>query len=99
VSGAAARHEPAITRDRTVELINQLRDQGFKVAVVTSSQNCTDVLKATNWDHCFDVQLDCNVIHAEHLAGKPALDIYLMVANDKDAVAGMEAGLAGTSDL
>jgi beta-phosphoglucomutase-like phosphatase (HAD superfamily) len=45
-SGAAADSKHAITRDRTVEHINQLRDQGFKVAVVTSSQNCTAVLKA-----------------------------------------------------
>jgi len=85
----------AITRDRTVELINQLRDQGFKVAVVTSSQNCTAVSKAAKLDHCFDVQVDCDVIHAEHLAGKPAPDTYLMAAKSvviEDALAGMEAG-------
>ena len=30
----------------SVELIHQLRQQGFKIAVVTSSQNCDAVLKA-----------------------------------------------------
>ena len=94
----------AITRDRTVELINQLRDQGFKVAVVTSSQNCTAVLKAAKLDHCFDVQVDCDVIHAEHLAGKPAPDTYLMAANENPLSSRMRSrewrpGLTGTSDL
>jgi beta-phosphoglucomutase family hydrolase len=90
----------------TVELINQLRDQGFKVAVVTSSQHCTAVLKAAKLDHCFDVVVDGNVIHAEHLAGKPAPDTYLMAAKllgvepargvvIEDALAGVEAGSNG----
>src|SRR6202008_904477 len=64
----------------SVNLIHQLRHQGFKIAVVTSSQNCTAVLKAAKLDHCFDAQVDGNVIHAQHLAGKPAPDSYLMGA-------------------
>jgi len=31
-------------------------------------------------DHCFDLQVDGNIIHARHLVGKPAPDIYLMAA-------------------
>jgi beta-phosphoglucomutase family hydrolase len=64
----------------SVELIHQLRHRGFKIAVVTSSQNCTAVLQAVKLDHFFDAQVDGNVIHAEHLAGKPAPDSYLMAA-------------------
>src|ERR1700746_1262890 len=64
----------------SVELIRQLRHRGFKIAVVTSSQNCTTVLKAAQLDHFFDVQVDGNVIHAEHLAGKPAPASYLTAA-------------------
>src|SRR6201981_652761 len=64
----------------SVELIRQLRHRGFKIAVVTSSQNCTAVLKAAQLDHFFDVQVDGNVIHAEHLAGKPAPASYLTAA-------------------
>ena len=41
----------------SVELIRQLRHRGFKIAVVTSSQNCTAVLKAAKLDHFFDVRL------------------------------------------
>jgi len=41
----------------SVELIRQLRHREFKVAVVTSSQNCTAVLKAAKVDHFFDVRV------------------------------------------
>jgi beta-phosphoglucomutase family hydrolase len=90
----------------SVELIQQLRHRGFKIAVVTSSQNCTAVLKAAKLDGFFDVQVDGNVIHAQHLAGKPAPDSYLMAAKllgveparavvIEDALSGVEAGSNG----
>src|SRR6516164_11336914 len=60
----------------SVRLIRQVRQQGFKIAVVTSSQNCTAVLRAAKLDGFFDGQVDGNVIHAQHLAGKPAPDSY-----------------------
>ena len=96
--------------DGSVELIHQLRDRGFKIAVVTSSQNCTAVLKAAKLDHFFDVQVDGNVIHAQHLAGKPAPDTYLMAAKllgveparavvIEDALSGVEAGSNGKFGL
>jgi beta-phosphoglucomutase family hydrolase len=94
----------------SVELIQQLRYRGFKIAVVTSSENCTTVLKAAKLDHCFDVQVDGNVIHAQHLAGKPAPDTYLMAARllgveatravvIEDALSGVEAGSNGNFGL
>jgi HAD superfamily hydrolase (TIGR01509 family) len=94
----------------SVELIRQLRHQGFKIAVVTSSQNCTAVLKAAKLNDFFDVQVDGNVIHAQHLAGKPAPDTYLMAAKllgveparavvIEDALSGVEAGSAGRFGL
>ena len=94
----------------SVGFILQLRDRGFKIAVVTSSQNCTAVLKAAKLDHCFDVQVDGNVIHAEHLAGKPAPDSYLMATKllaveparaivIEDALSGVEAGRNGNFGL
>jgi len=42
----------------SVKFIQQLRRCGFKIAVVTSSQNCTAVLRAAKVDHFFDVQVD-----------------------------------------
>src|SRR5262247_2964487 len=64
----------------SVRFIRQLRLQGFKIAVVTSSQNCTAVLEAAQLDHFFEVQVDGNTVHAQHLAGKPAPDTFLMAA-------------------
>jgi beta-phosphoglucomutase family hydrolase len=94
----------------SVKLLLQLRRQGFKIAVVTSSQNCTAVLKSAKLDDFFDVQVDGNVIHMQHLAGKPAPDTYLMAAKllgveptravvIEDALSGVEAGSAGNFGL
>jgi len=94
----------------SVDLIRQIRNRGFKIAVVTSSQNCTAVLKAAKLDDFFDVQVDGNVIHAESLAGKPAPDSYLMAAKllgvgparaivIEDALSGVEAGRNGNFGL
>jgi beta-phosphoglucomutase family hydrolase len=94
----------------SVKLIHQLRTHRFKIGVVTSSQNCTAVLKAAKLNHCFDVQVDGNVIHAKQLAGKPAPDTYLMGAKllgvepgravvIEDALSGVEAGSAGAFGL
>ena len=90
----------------SVKLIHQLRGRGFKIAVVTSSQNCATVLRAVKLDDFFDVQVDGNVIHARQLRGKPAPDTFLMAAKllgveptravvIEDALSGVEAGSAG----
>jgi beta-phosphoglucomutase family hydrolase len=90
----------------SVKLIRQLRHRGFKIAVVTSSQNCTVVLRAAKLDALFDIRVDGNTILAEHLAGKPAPDTFLMAAKllgiepsravvIEDALSGVEAGSAG----
>jgi beta-phosphoglucomutase family hydrolase len=90
----------------SVKLIRQLRHHGFKIAVVTSSQNCTAVLRAAKLDAFFDIRVDGNTILAEHLAGKPAPDTFLMAAKllgiepsravvIEDALSGVEAGFAG----
>jgi beta-phosphoglucomutase family hydrolase len=94
----------------SVKLIHQLRRQGFKIAVVTSSQNCTAVLKSAKLDDFFDVQVDGNMIHAQHLSGKPAPDTFLTAAKllrieptravvIEDAISGVEAGSAGNFGL
>ena len=90
----------------SIKLIRQLRRRGFKIAVVTSSQNCAAVLRAVKLDHFFDVQVDGNVIHPRQLRGKPAPDTFLMAAKllgveptrsvvIEDALSGVEAGSAG----
>jgi beta-phosphoglucomutase family hydrolase len=94
----------------SVKLIRQFRHQGFKIAVVTSSQNCAAVLKAAKLDAFFDIRVDGNTILAEHLAGKPAPDTFLMAAKllgvepsravvIEDALSGVEAGFNGKFGL
>jgi len=90
----------------SVKLIHQLRDRGFKMAVVSSSQNCAVVLKAAKLDAFFEVRVDGNVIRAQKLAGKPAPDTFLLAAKllgaepartvvIEDAISGVEAGVNG----
>src|SRR3954452_6569048 len=90
----------------SVRLLHQLRDRGFKIAVVTSSQNCSAVLRAAKLDAFFEVQVDGNVLLERHLAGKPAPDTFLMAAKlleiapsraivIEDALSGVEAGSSG----
>jgi beta-phosphoglucomutase family hydrolase len=94
----------------SVKLIQKLRQQGFKIAVVTSSQNCTTVLKAAKLDAFFEVHVDGDAMHAQHLAGKPAPDTFLAAAKVlgteparsvviEDALAGVEAGARGKFGL
>src|SRR6516164_223756 len=49
----------------SVKLIQQLRHRSFKIAVVTSSQNCTTVLKAAKLDVFFEVHVDGDMMHAQ----------------------------------
>jgi beta-phosphoglucomutase family hydrolase len=90
----------------SVRLIRQLRHRGFKIAVVTSSQNCTAVLKAAKLDTFFDVQVDGHMILDQRLAGKPAPDTFLIAAKllgveparaivIEDAISGVQAGSKG----
>jgi beta-phosphoglucomutase family hydrolase len=96
--------------DGSVRLIHHLRRDGFKIAVVTSSQNCTAVLKAAKLDDFFEVRVDGNTIKAQGLAGKPAPDTFLMAARIlgaelprtvviEDAISGVEAGSNGNFGL
>jgi beta-phosphoglucomutase family hydrolase len=94
----------------SVRLVRELRDLGFKMAVVTSSQNCTTVLRAAGLDALFDAQVDGNTIAEQRLAGKPAPDTFLMAARllevepsravvVEDAISGVQAGIAGRFGL
>jgi beta-phosphoglucomutase family hydrolase len=94
----------------SVRLIQHLRLHEFKIAVVTSSQNCKAVLTAAGLDSFFEVQVDGNMISAERLAGKPAPDTYLMAAKllgveparavvIEDAISGVRAGSNGSFGL
>ena len=96
--------------DGSVKFIDRLRQDGFKLAVVTSSQNCTAVLRAAMLDTVFEAQVDGAVTQSSKLAGKPAPDAFLMAAKllkvepapavvVEDALSGVEAGANGSFGL
>jgi beta-phosphoglucomutase family hydrolase len=94
----------------SVQLVRRLHGQGFKIAIVTSSQNCNTVLKAAKLDGFFPVRVDGNMIHSQQLSGKPAPDTFLMAAEllgvepsravvIEDAISGVQAGRNGSFGL
>jgi beta-phosphoglucomutase family hydrolase len=91
----------------SVRYVHAARDAGVPCAVVSSSTNCHDVLKAAGFDESlFAAIVDGVVTTREHLKGKPAPDTYLAGAKAlaldpshaavfEDALAGVQAGRAG----
>ena len=90
----------------SIKLVRRIRQEGIKVAVVTSSQNCDAVLKAAGIANLFEVRVDGNVLHAQNLSGKPAPDAFLAAARIlgvdpkravviEDAISGVQAGRNG----
>ncbi len=81
-------------------------EAGLRRAVVSSSTNTRDVLKAAGISDLFEEIIDGVVADREHLKGKPAPDTFLAGARAlgveakaacvyEDALAGVEAGRAG----
>lgn len=94
----------------SLSFLHDVRRQGFRTAVVTSSANCDIVLEAAGMQGLFDVQVDGNTIIDEHLSGKPAPDSFLRAAEllgvtpersvvVEDAISGVEAGRNGEFGL
>jgi HAD superfamily hydrolase (TIGR01509 family) len=90
----------------SVRYLHAAADAGVRRAVVSSSTNCRDVLRAAGLDGMFDAVVDGVVAEREHLKGKPAPDTFLHAASMlgvermqaavfEDALAGVEAGRAG----
>ncbi|MGX1479611.1 UNVERIFIED_CONTAM: beta-phosphoglucomutase family hydrolase [Streptomyces canus] len=92
--------------DDTLTYIRAARARGLRTAIVSSSANCRDVLRAIDAEDLFDVRIDGVVAAERHLPGKPRPDTFLAAAHDlgldaprsavfEDALAGMDAGRAG----
>jgi beta-phosphoglucomutase family hydrolase len=90
----------------SIRYVQAARDAGLRLAVVSSSKNCTEVLTAAGMHGLFEAQVDGNVAEARGLNGKPSPDTYLAAATMlgktahrcavyEDALAGVEAGRAG----
>lgn len=90
----------------TLRYLEAVRARGLRTAIVSSSANCRDVLRAVGAEHFFDVRIDGVVATERNLPGKPHPDTFLAAAHDlgveatraavfEDALAGMDAGRAG----
>jgi beta-phosphoglucomutase family hydrolase len=90
----------------SVRYVQAARDAGVPRAVVSSSTNTHDVLKAAGLADQFEHVVDGVVAMREHLKGKPAPDTFLAGARElgvnpenavvfEDALAGVAAGRAG----
>lgn len=90
----------------SVRFLTAVRAAGLPTAVVSSSANCADVVRAVGIEDMLDVRVDGVVAKREHLAGKPAPDTFLAAARKldvepadaavfEDALAGVASGRAG----
>lgn len=94
------------TYEGSVRYVRAVKEAGLPAAVVSSSTNCAQVLKAAGISDLFDARIDGIVAKREHLKGKPAPDTFLAGARAlsldpkaatvfEDALAGVAAGRAG----
>ena len=90
----------------SVRFLQEARRRSLATAVVSSSANTLEVLRAAGLQEMFDATIDGVVAEREGLKGKPAPDTYLAAAHQlgvdpkvaavfEDALAGVEAGRAG----
>jgi beta-phosphoglucomutase family hydrolase len=90
----------------SVQFLEAVREAGFGLALVTSSENADGVLRAAGLQDTFKVVVDGALAREVGLAGKPAPDVFLEAARRlsvaprnaavfEDALAGVAAGRAG----
>ncbi len=97
-------YEPAI------DFIKDLKANGIRVGVASSSKNCQFILRAVGLEELFETRVD-GVVSAEMgLRGKPEPDIFVVAAKNlgaepnrtvvmEDAVSGVQAGSKGQFGL
>jgi len=94
----------------SVALVRRLRRAGVRTAVVSSSANCDDVLRAAGIAELFELTVDGGDVARLGLRGKPSPDGFLEAARRldvaprravvvEDALAGVAAGRAGDFGL
>lgn len=94
------------TYEGSIRFVQAAQRAGLRRAVVSSSKNTHEVLRAAELEGLFEVCIDGNVLERDGLQGKPAPDTYLAAARAlgvapgaaavfEDAIVGVEAGRAG----
>ncbi len=94
----------------TIALINELKKDGIKLGVASSSKNCKPVLERVDLLEVFDARVDGVVLAELGLHGKPEPDIFTTACDIvgvkyekaivvEDAVSGVQAGKKGKFGL
>ena len=89
-----------------IAFLNDVREAGFKTALVSSSRNARAIVDKAGLTGCFDGWIDGNDVQRRGLSGKPAPGMFVAAANAlgveprrtvviEDALAGVEAGVRG----
>jgi len=103
---AALRESGGAVYPGTVRYLQVARAAGLKMAVVSSSLHCREIIDKAGLSTLFDARIDGHEIDRLHLHGKPAPDTFLEAARRldvqaekaiviEDALAGVQAGHAG----
>ena len=103
---ALLRRDGVQAYDGSVRYVEAVREAGLPCAVVSSSANTQEVLRAAGIERLFELRVDGLTAREENLEGKPAPDTFLAAARKlgvepaaaavfEDALAGVEAGRAG----
>jgi beta-phosphoglucomutase family hydrolase len=90
----------------SVRYVERARAAGLRCAVVSSSANAVEVLRAAGIEQLFEAVVDGVTAKRENLPGKPAPDMFIRGARAvdsdppqaavfEDALAGVQAGRAG----
>ncbi|MDD5614497.1 MAG: trehalose-phosphatase, partial [Candidatus Omnitrophica bacterium] len=90
----------------TVDFIKELRKQGIKIGIASSSKNCQPILQSVGIEDMFQTRVDGVVSAQLGLKGKPEGDIFLKAAMNlgvspdravvvEDASSGVKAGRNG----
>lgn len=90
----------------SLRLLDALAATGTRIAVVSSSKNAVEVLEAAGIRDRFDAVMDGVIAERDHLASKPAPDVFLDAARMlgvepsrsaavEDAISGVRSAAAG----
>ena len=103
---AALRERGVSVYPGTVRYLRLTKDAGLKIAVVSSSHHCREIIDKAGLTTLFDARIDGHEIDRLQLPGKPAPDSFLEAARRlavqpekaiviEDALAGVQAGHVG----
>lgn len=96
--------------EENVEKVKSWKEKGLKIAVVSSSKNCKQMLDAAELNELFEVRIDGIIAAERHIPGKPAPDTFLEAVEKfgippqealvvEDSPAGAEAAKEGNFQL